>query len=112
MCLCCYFKRYKNYNCLFISNNSRQVKQNMNSKGSDFYHKSMKLWLQDNNVETYSTHSNGKSAVVAEKFVRNLENKIYKYMISISKNVYIDILNDIVDKYNNTYHRNNKNEAQ
>ena len=84
----------------------------MNSKGSDFYHKSMKLWLQDNNVEINSTHNNGKSAVVAEKFVRNLENKIYKYMISISKNVYIDILNDIVDKYNNTYHRNNKNEVQ
>ena len=84
----------------------------MNSKGSDFYHKSMKLWLQDNNVEIYSTHNNGKSAVVAEKFVRNLENKIYKYMISISKNLYIDILNDTVDKYNNTYHRNNKNEAQ
>ena len=52
----------------------------------------------------YSIHNEGKS-VVAERFVRTLRNKIYKYMISISKNVYIDKLVDIVNKYNNTYHR-------
>ena len=51
----------------------------------------------------YSTHNEGKS-VVAERFVRTLKSKIYKYMTSISKNVYIDKLNDIVDEYNNTYH--------
>ena len=52
----------------------------------------------------YSTHNEGKS-VVAERFIRNLKNKIYKYMTSISKNLYIDKLDDIVNKYNNTYHR-------
>ena len=51
----------------------------------------------------YSTHSEGKS-IVAERFIRTLKTKIYKYMTSISKNVYIDKLNDIVNKYNNTYH--------
>ena len=51
----------------------------------------------------YSTHNEGKS-VVAERFIRTLKNKIYKYMTSISKNVYIDKLDDIVNKYNNTYH--------
>ena len=51
----------------------------------------------------YSTHNEGKS-VIAERFIRTLKNKIYKYMISISKNVYIDKLDDIVKKYNNTYH--------
>ena len=51
----------------------------------------------------YSTHNEGKS-VVAERFIRALEGKIYKFMSSISKNVYIDKLDDIVDKYNNTYH--------
>ena len=51
----------------------------------------------------YSTHIEGKS-VVAERFIRTLKNKIYKYMTSISKNVYIDKLDDIVDEYNNTYH--------
>ena len=51
----------------------------------------------------YSIHNEGKS-VVAERFIRTLKNKIYKYMTSISKNVYIDKLDDIVKKYNNTYH--------
>ena len=51
----------------------------------------------------YSTHNEGKS-VVAERFIRTIKSKIYKYMTSISKNVYIDKLNDIVDEYNNTYH--------
>ena len=51
----------------------------------------------------YSTHNEGKS-VVAEKFVRTLKNKIYKYMTSILTNVYIHKLDDIVNKYNNTYH--------
>ena len=51
----------------------------------------------------YSTHNEGKS-VVAERFIRMLKSKIYKYMTSISKNVYIDKLDDIVNEYNNTYH--------
>ena len=51
----------------------------------------------------YSTHNERKS-VVAERFIRTLKSKIYKYMTSISKNVYIDKLDDIVDKYYNTYH--------
>ena len=51
----------------------------------------------------YSTHNEGKS-VVAERFIRTFKNKIYKYMTSISKNVYTDKLDDIVNKYNNTYH--------
>ena len=52
----------------------------------------------------YSMHKEGKS-VVAERFIRTLKNKNYNYITSISKNVYIDKLNDIVNKYNNTYHR-------
>ena len=63
----------------------------------------MKKWLQDNDVEVCSTHNEGKS-VVAEKFIRTLKNRIYKYMTAISKNVYIDKLDNIVDKYNNMYH--------
>ena len=51
----------------------------------------------------YSTHNQGKS-VIAERFIRNLKNKIYKYMSLVSKNVYIDKLDDKVNKYNNTYH--------
>ena len=63
----------------------------------------LKKWLRDNDIVMYSTHNEGKS-VVAERFIRTLKSKNNKYMISISKNVYIDKLDDIVDKYNNTYH--------
>ena len=63
-------------------------------KGSEFYNTSFVM---------YSTNNEGKS-VVAERFIRTLKSKIYKYMILISKNVYIDKLNAIVNKYNNTYH--------
>ena len=52
----------------------------------------------------YSTHNEGKS-VVTERFIRTLKNKIYKHMTAVSKNVYFDVLNNIVDKYNNTYHK-------
>ena len=52
----------------------------------------------------YSTFNKGKS-VLAERFVRTLKNKIYKHMTAISKNVYYDALDDIVNKYNNTVHK-------
>ena len=49
-------------------------------------------------------HNEGKS-VVPERFIRTLKTKIYKYMTPVSKNVYIDKLDDMVSEYNNTYHR-------
>ena len=52
----------------------------------------------------YSIHNEGKS-VAAKSFIRTLKTKIYKYMTSISKNAYINKLDDIVNEYNNTYHR-------
>ena len=52
----------------------------------------------------YSTFNEGKS-VVAERFIRTLKNKIFKHMTAISKNVYFVVLDDIVNKYNNTIHR-------
>ena len=55
----------------------------------------------------YSANNEGKS-VIAERFIRTIKNKIYKYMTSISNNVYIDKLDDIVKKYNNTYHKSIK----
>ena len=73
-------------------------------KGSEFYNNSFKKWLKDNDIEMYSVHNEGKS-VVTKRFIRTLKNKIYKYMTAISKNVYIDKLDNIVNEYNNTYHR-------
>ena len=54
----------------------------------------MKSWLEENDIEMYSTHNEGKS-VVAERFITTLKNEIYKYMTSMSKNVYIDKLDAI-----------------
>ena len=73
-------------------------------KGSEFYNNYFKKWLKDNDMEMYSTHNEGKS-VVAERFVRTLKAKIYKYTTAISKNVYIDKLDDIVKESSNTYHK-------
>ena len=63
----------------------------------------MKSFLQNNDIEIYSTHNEGKS-VIAERFIRTLRNNICKYMTSVPRNVYIDKLDDIVNKYNNIYH--------
>ena len=52
----------------------------------------------------YSMHNKGEP-IVAERFIRTLKNKIFKHMTAISKNVYFDVLDDIVNKYNNTVHR-------
>ena len=71
-------------------------------QGSEFYNNSFEKWLKNNNIEMYSTHNEEKS-IVAERFVRTLKTKIYKHTSSISKNVYTDKLNDIVNEYNNTY---------
>ena len=73
-------------------------------KSSEFYNNSFKKWLQDNDIVMYSTHNEGKF-VLTERFIGTLKNKIYKCMTSISQNVYINKLDDIVNEYNNTYHR-------
>ena len=63
----------------------------MVDKGGEFYNKFFKKWLQDNDIVTYSTHNEGKP-VGTERYIRTIKNKIYKYMTSVSKNVYIDKL--------------------
>ena len=73
-------------------------------QGGEFYNNLFKRFLKINNIEMYSTYNEGKSAV-AERFIRTLKNKIFKHMTAISKNVYFDVLDDIVNKYNNTVHR-------
>ena len=64
----------------------------------------LKFFLKMNNTEMYSTYNEGRS-VVAERFIRTLKNKIFKHMTAISKNVYFDVLDHIVNKCNNTVHR-------
>ena len=75
----------------------------LDKSGSEFYNHSFKKWLEDNDTTMYSTYSEGKS-VVAERFIKTLKNKLYKHMTAVSRNVYYDVLDDIVEKYNNTWH--------
>ena len=90
-----------------LKKSNRKPKKIWVDKGSEFYNRSMKSWLEKNDIEMYSTHNEGKS-VVAERFIRTIKNKIDKHMTSISKNVYIDKLDDIVNEYNNKKHRTTK----
>ena len=67
-----------------LYNSKRKANKTSIDKGVEFYNNSFKWWLQVSNIEMYSTHNEGNS-VVAERFIRIIKNKIYKYMISISK---------------------------
>ena len=68
-------------------------------QGSEFYNNSFKVFWKCiiNNIEMYSTYNEGKS-VIAERFIRNLKNKIFEHMTAISKNVYFNVLDEIVNK--------------
>ena len=72
-------------------------------QGDEFYNNIFKKCLSDNDIIMYSTYNEGKS-VVAERFIRKLKNKLYKHMVATGKNVYYDVLDDIVNKYNDTKH--------
>ena len=97
---------------IIITKASQKVLEESNSKpnkilvakGGEFYNRSVKSFLQNDNIEMSSTHNEG-TFVFVERFIRTLMNKIYKYMTSISKKSYIDKLDDTFNEYNNTYHK-------
>ena len=88
---------------IILKQSSRKPNKIWVDKEFEFYNAYFKKWLRDNDVVMYSTQNEGKS-VVAERFIRTLKGKSCKYMTSISKNMYIDKLDDIVDEYYNTCH--------
>ena len=75
--------------------------------GSEFYNKIFKKWLNDNNIEMYSTFNEGK-AVVIERFNRILKNKMFKYFTANGTYKYIDILSSLINEYNNKKHSSTK----
>ena len=87
-----------------LDNSERKPNKIWVDQGSEFYNSSFKKWLDDSDIKIYLTFNEGKF-VVAERFIRTLKSKIYKHMTAVSKNVYFDVLDDIVDKYNDTYQR-------
>ena len=111
VCVIDFFSKYalvvplKDKNCVSTVDTFQKILDDSNrkpnkiwlDKGCEFYNSSLKKWLKDNDIEMCSIHNEVKS-IVAERFIRTLKTKIYKYMTVISKNVYIDKLNDIVNE--------------
>ena len=83
-----------------LNNSKRKPNKILVDQGSEFYNTHFKKWLKDNDIIMYE-----RKSVVAERFIRTLKNKIYRHMTAISKNVYFGVLDDIVDEYNNIYHK-------
>ena len=87
-----------------LDNSKRKRNKLWVDQGSKFYNSQFKTFLKSNNIEMYSTYNERKS-VVGERFIKILKNKIYKHMAAVSKNVYLYVLHDIINKYNNTLRR-------
>ena len=86
-----------------IKQSNRKPNKIWVDQGGEFYNRVFKKWLSDNDIIMYSIFNEGKS-VVAERFIRTSKNKLYKHMKATGKNVYYDVLYDIVHEYNNTKH--------
>ena len=93
-----------------IKQSNRKPNKIWADQGGEFYNNVFKKWLSDNDIIMYSTYNEGKS-VVAERFIRTLKNKLYKHMTATGKNVYYDVLDDVVNKYNITKHSTIKMKA-
>ena len=85
-----------------LKESNRKLNKIWVDKGSEFYSRSVKKWLNDNDIEMYLIHNEGKS-VVLERFIRTLKTKIYK--CTMPKIVYIDQLDDMLNECSNTCHR-------
>ena len=89
------------------SGNAKHSNRKPNKKwvdnGKDFCNNKFKKFLKENDIKMSSTFNEGKF-VIAERFIKNLKNKIYKHVTHIGKNVYFNVLDDIVKNYNNTIH--------
>ena len=86
-----------------IKQSNRKPNKIWVDQGGEFYNNVFEKWLSDNDINMYSTYNEDKS-VVAERFIRTLKNKLYKHITATGKNVYYDVLDDVVNKYNNTKH--------
>ena len=86
-----------------IKQSNRKPNKKWVDQGGEFHNNVFEKWLSDNDINMYSTYNECKS-VVAERFIRTFKNKLYKHMTTTGKNVYYDILDDVVNKYNNTKH--------
>ena len=85
-----------------IKQSNRKPNKIWVDQGGEFYNNVFKKWLSDNDIIICSKYNEGKSVVA--KIIRTLKSKLYKHMTAIGKNVYYDVLDDVVNKYNSTKH--------
>lgn len=85
-----------------MDESGRKIRKIWVDQGSKFYNRSMKSWFHGNDIGMYLTLKEGK-CFVAEGFIRTLKSKIYKNITAVL-NVYIERPDEVVDKYNKTYH--------
>ena len=78
-----------------IKQSNRKPNKIWVDQGGEFYNNVFEKWFSDNDVNMYSTYNEAKS-VVAERFIRTLKNKLYKHMTATGKNVYYDVLDDVL----------------
>ena len=86
-----------------IVSKGRKLNKIWVNQGGEFYNNLLKIFLKIDNIKMYLTYNEVKP-VVAERFVRTLKNKIFKHITAVSKNIYFDVLDAIVNKYNNIVH--------
>ena len=86
-----------------IKQSNRKPNKIWVDQGGEFHNHVFKRWLSNNDIIMYSTFNEGKSVVI-ERFIRTLKNKLYKHMTAINKNVYYNVLDDVVNEYNNIKH--------
>ena len=86
-----------------IKQSNRKPNKIWVDQGGEFYNNVFEKWLSDNDIIMYSMYNERKS-VVAERFIRTLKNTLYKHVTATGKNIYYDVLDDVVNKNNNTEH--------
>ena len=86
-----------------IKQSNRKPNKIWVDQGGEFHNHVFKRWLSNNDIIIYSTFNEGKSVVI-ERFIRTLKNNLYKHMTAINKNVYYNVLDDVVNEYNNIKH--------
>ena len=83
---------------------SRSPRKLWVDEGKEFYNSIMKKWLVDMDIHMYSTHNEGK-AVVVKRFHRTMKSRMWRHFTASSTNVYINVLPQLLEDYNNAKHR-------
>lgn len=82
---------------------SRKPEKLWTDKGKEFYNTKVKSLFKTHNIELYSTENESKSSI-AERWIRTMKEKMFQYFTAHSTNKYINVLDDLVNDYNNTKH--------